>query len=255
MAALTTNKQYQSQDIGSKSYPVKASTTIYKGGNVCIDSTGYAVPAADAADYKFVGVSKVNVDNSSGSNGDLWVTCQDNHNVRYACTCMGQTNIGELCYVLDDQIVGLANTSNYLILVGRIVKYISTTEVEVDIAYGIRNDTPWEYVRMFFAGAVGASSIQLANSNRKYACYIKGVRLSAATAPGGSRTCTLTVATSTSSVVLELVYTAKSNENYGLSTNLPLPADSPLKVSIQDDAASGLTANVAIDVRLVRKTA
>lgn len=51
---------------------VKASTKIYLGSMVCLGSTGYAIPAADAASMvgpKAIGVAMDSVDNSAGADG------------------------------------------------------------------------------------------------------------------------------------------------------------------------------------------
>lgn len=53
---------------------VKAATTIYAGNLVAVDSTGYAVPAADTAGHKVVGIADEYVDNSTGASAAETVT-------------------------------------------------------------------------------------------------------------------------------------------------------------------------------------
>lgn len=53
------------------SYPVAASTKIYRGGALEVNAGGYAVPASDAG--SFIGLSDEEVDNTNGANGDRTV--------------------------------------------------------------------------------------------------------------------------------------------------------------------------------------
>jgi hypothetical protein len=50
-------------------YPVKANARIWKGALVCVDNTGYLVPASDTANLRFVGVAFESVDNTGGASG------------------------------------------------------------------------------------------------------------------------------------------------------------------------------------------
>ena len=76
MAALSADRQTKSKGVGDVfSYPVKASTTIYKGAMVMLikssTGAGYLEPATDATNRACVGVADEQVDNSSGADGAL----------------------------------------------------------------------------------------------------------------------------------------------------------------------------------------
>jgi hypothetical protein len=49
---------------------VKGDVRIYDGTMVCLDSNGWAVPGADVAGYKFVGIAQSGIDNRLRPDGD-----------------------------------------------------------------------------------------------------------------------------------------------------------------------------------------
>jgi hypothetical protein len=55
---------------------VKASTKIDEGNIVCVDGTGFAVEATEAADLRPVGRACESVDNSTGADGDARINCE-----------------------------------------------------------------------------------------------------------------------------------------------------------------------------------
>ncbi len=69
MPALTQPYETHEREGLIVAYPVKANARIWKGALVCIDSTGYLVPASDTANLRFVGVAFESVDNTGGANG------------------------------------------------------------------------------------------------------------------------------------------------------------------------------------------
>ena len=72
MAALATDRITPKKDPCLLVYPVAASTKIYGGSIVGINSGGYAIPAADAASVKVVGVATKQADNSAvATNGAI----------------------------------------------------------------------------------------------------------------------------------------------------------------------------------------
>ncbi len=125
MAALATDRITTWQDPDLQSYPIAASTKIYQGSIVMVNSSGFLVPAADAAGGKVVGVAEKTVDNSAGSNGDLRV------NVRRGvflldATSITQAMVGTVMYVVDDHTFDDATGTNS-IKAGRLVDFVSTT--------------------------------------------------------------------------------------------------------------------------------
>lgn len=134
MSALTDDYEAKRQDGEIIEYPVKASTTIYKGALTAIDtSTGYLVAASDAASRIFVGVAVEQGDNSSGSNGDVEIRIFRTGTFQYTCSSADQTWVGQKVYASDDQTVALAATTSHDLWVGTVVEYISATSVKVAI--------------------------------------------------------------------------------------------------------------------------
>lgn len=114
-------------------YPVAGGVKIYRGGMVCLNASGYAVPAADAPDYKFAGIAVDSVDNSSGSDGDVYIRVIRKGTFAVSKDSPALTDIGENAYVVDDETVSTAATTNN-ILAGIVVDIdISAGEVWVEI--------------------------------------------------------------------------------------------------------------------------
>jgi len=107
MTALAADRNTRNKHTGrSISLLVAASTTIYKGAIVCVNTTGYAVAGAKTAGYKVVGVAEEQVDNSAGSDGDLSVRVRKGvFAFKNDTDAVAQSHIGRPCYVVDDQTV------------------------------------------------------------------------------------------------------------------------------------------------------
>lgn len=118
---LGTGKAYQS-------------VTIYGGALVMFNATGYVVPGADTASQIFAGVANKQVDNSSGSSGDLDVEFyREGLFMVTLDTAITRANVGDQVYLVDDQTVDLvANVTNN-IYCGVIAEYIDTTHAWIDI--------------------------------------------------------------------------------------------------------------------------
>lgn len=135
MAALTADRAV-TMEVGSvRSYPVKASTTIYAGSIVCVlNSTGYAEPGSDTANLVFVGIARRKADNSSGSAGDISVEvdCIHGSTWRFAATSLAQADgDGTQVYVSDDQTVAKSTTNS--VKIGRLAYFESATVAVVAI--------------------------------------------------------------------------------------------------------------------------
>lgn len=127
MAALTQDRITDKRVPGLMAYPVAATTKIYAGALVCVNSAGLAVPAADAAGVKVVGVAKRTVDNSAGAAGALWVEVDCPIVARFAATSITQAMVGTVMYVVDDNTFDDAVGTNS-IKVGVLIEFISATE-------------------------------------------------------------------------------------------------------------------------------
>lgn len=112
-------------------HPVAASTTIYKGSLVSLNSSGYAIPAADTASTTCVGVAEEKVDNSAGSAGDKNVVVRRMAEFEFATASLVLADVGKNCFVADDQTVGDAAAQTNDIKVGVVTQYVSATKVRV----------------------------------------------------------------------------------------------------------------------------
>jgi hypothetical protein len=143
MTALTDAYEAKRQDGEILEYPVKGSTTIYKGGLLQTattgDDEGYAAPLADGADRRFIGVAVESVDNSDGSRGDKTVRVYKKGVYQYTKGSAVQTDVGSAAYGHDDNTIGSSSTNS--VFVGRIVGLVdsSTVKLQIDAAVDAGN--------------------------------------------------------------------------------------------------------------------
>lgn len=107
--------------------PVAASTKIETGKMVGINSSGYAVEAADASGIKVLGVAEETVDNSSGSNGDLVVRIRTHKVFKFknsGTNAVDAADAGTLVFVEDDETVADAAGTNGVVA-GRCIEVAS----------------------------------------------------------------------------------------------------------------------------------
>ncbi len=136
MSALTSNYEAKRQDGIILTYPVKETTTIYKGALVCIGSDGYAFPGADGASRKFVGVCVEKADNSAGSNGSILVRVYTTGVFQYSKATAAVTDLNSVAYIHDDNTVGTSSTNS--VAAGYIVGIVDSSTVKVAV-----DPTPW----------------------------------------------------------------------------------------------------------------
>jgi hypothetical protein len=121
----------------SLTYPAGA-IHIYKGDLLMVlRGTGYAVLAANTALGQFIGVAEEECDNSGGSAGDLSVTVRKGI-YKIAKGSAAVTDIGVFATAVDSDTVATGGTKN--VVVGRIIGFVSTTHVWVDM-YDVAPDS------------------------------------------------------------------------------------------------------------------
>ena len=114
------------------SYPVRGGVRIWKGALVCVDSTGYLVPASDTANLRFVGVAFESVDNQGGANGDKKCrVIKRGTFVYHRAGTFSQSDIGVVVKAASDNEVSKTTTNN--IAVGTVVELPSNTTVRIRI--------------------------------------------------------------------------------------------------------------------------
>lgn len=133
--ALSANYNAELSDFPITKADVAASTTIYKGALVCINSSGYAVAGDDAAGYVFAGLAEDQCDNSSGSAGDKQVSLYRAATAKLVFDSVSQSDVGKTCYVYDDATATLEN-AEYNIAIGQIVEYVDSTHARVALLAG-----------------------------------------------------------------------------------------------------------------------
>lgn len=129
MTALTDNRQTERKDGELLQLPCGVDI-VYRGGMVCLNTSGYAVAAQDTASFRFAGVAYEKKDNSSGSAGDEDVRVYRSGLHKFAGTGFAITDVGKRVYVSDDQTVTLTPGN---VFAGVIADYESATAVWVDI--------------------------------------------------------------------------------------------------------------------------
>lgn len=121
--------------------PIAASTTITKNTGVCVNSSGFAVPAADTAGLKTFGFARETVDNSAGSAGDERVSCERFIRVRLTGSSLAQDLVGTVVYWAGPATVAPAGSVTNEIAAGKLIEYVSATEGVVEIL-GPGSDIP-----------------------------------------------------------------------------------------------------------------
>jgi hypothetical protein len=104
---------------------------IYKGDLLMVlKGTGYAVLAANTALGQFIGVAEAECDNHLGSAGDLSVKVRKGV-YKILKTSAAVTDVGVMATAVDSDTVATGGSKN--VAVGRIVGFVSTTHVWVDM--------------------------------------------------------------------------------------------------------------------------
>lgn len=130
-AALTEDRDTKSRQGESYSIGVAANAKLYMGGIGAINSSGYAVPASDAAGLRVVGRIQEQVDNIGGANGAKSVLMTAGV-YKFAETGLTVADVGKPCFIADDQTISLAATTNN-VFAGVIEAIDSATEAWVRI--------------------------------------------------------------------------------------------------------------------------
>ena len=133
MAALTKDRATPYRDGIEIDFPVAANIKIFAGSLVCANTSGYAVPAADTAGLKFLGVALEQVDNTGGANGAKKVRVRRTGAFEFDAASITQAMVGDPMYAVNDQTFADATGATNDIKVGALVKYVSATKGWIDI--------------------------------------------------------------------------------------------------------------------------
>lgn len=131
---------------------VATGQVIYAGAIVAIDTNGYAQAASDVSGLKVIGVAQDRVDNREGVYDATKTIVARRSTYLFANSgSFTAANIGDWCFVSDDQTVTTAATATYDLLCGVIVG-VDSTGVWVDMKPAIQY------------GAVAATSVAVSGA-------------------------------------------------------------------------------------------
>lgn len=112
MAALTQDRNTPARAGGQLNMGVAATKKIFSGSLVARDANGYATPGATAATLLGAGRAEEYVDNTAGANGAVSVLVSKGV-FRFGNSAAGDlitiADIGNDCYIVDDQTVAKTN--------------------------------------------------------------------------------------------------------------------------------------------------
>lgn len=133
--ALSANRNTVERANNLFHFPVAASTKIYQGSLVCVNSSGLAVPASTSTTLKCVGRAEQVADNSSGLAGEIKIQ------VKRGCFKFANSvgadlialkDVGGNAYLVDDQTLALTNGSNTRSIAG-IIRDVEGDGVWIEI--------------------------------------------------------------------------------------------------------------------------
>lgn len=110
---------------------IEAGETLYAGTMVCADADGYAINAADTANFKFLGVVKETVTNS-GADGAEEAEVYTEGVFKFTSSGLTQADHGKFVYATDNQTVSLTAATN-VGAVGWIWEVLSATSCLVKL--------------------------------------------------------------------------------------------------------------------------
>lgn len=122
--ALTKDRDTKARDGKTFNAPVAGTKVIYAGALVALSATGYLTPGAVATTLKKAGRAKAFVSNAGGADGVV--------SAEYEMGCFRYKNsastdeitradIGNNCYIVDDETVAKTNGTNTRSVAGEIV--------------------------------------------------------------------------------------------------------------------------------------
>jgi hypothetical protein len=134
MAALTKDRATSYREGIEMDFPVAADTRIFAGSLVCVNASGFALPAADISGLRFIGVALNQADNRGGANGGKNLRVRRTGVFEFAATTITQAMVGDPMYAVDDQTFASAAVCTNDIKVGLLAKYAGATKGWIDIS-------------------------------------------------------------------------------------------------------------------------
>jgi hypothetical protein len=124
MTALSAARNTPRLEAGNRQYGLAASTSIWQGSLVCLNSSGYAVKGATATSLSAAGRAEETVDNGAGAAGDRKIDVKPG-TYRWANSASADqitiADRGKTAYVVDDQTVAKTDGSSTRSAAGTII--------------------------------------------------------------------------------------------------------------------------------------
>lgn len=124
MTALTKDRNTHRRDGEVFNFGVAASTKIFAGAIVMLNASGYATKGAAATGQICAGRAEALADNSAGANADISVDVRSGV-FKYANSAAADlitlAEIGDNCYIVDDQTVAKTDATATRSVAGKIV--------------------------------------------------------------------------------------------------------------------------------------
>ncbi len=124
MTAIAMERDTQRREGKQAAYPVLAATKVLAGTLVVLTAAGYAQGGAVATTLKAVGMAEETADNTGGASGDIKVKVRRDGWFRFANSAAGDlitiADIGNNCYILDNQTVAKIDGSTTRSVAGKV---------------------------------------------------------------------------------------------------------------------------------------
>ena len=155
--ALTAERNTQQRSGKTVNLGMKADSKIFAGAMVAVDGSGYATNAASVSGAQVVGRAHRTVSNVDGTNNQKRIDVDVGIFgwVNFGGVTAG--NIGDICYVVDNQTVSVTNTGANTIIAGVILDVdVPNSIVWVDT--GERDKTAGGFTTLSVSGAATVGS-------------------------------------------------------------------------------------------------
>jgi len=245
--ASATFSDRQSDDI--QAYSVKTATTIVVNTMVCVDATGYLIPAANTSGLKLVGHAVEGVVNA-GASGAAVCLVQRNGIHNYTAVGLGVTDLKKPVWVSNATTV---TTTPGHVFAGILANYVSATVAPVDIEPAVQRSStpaPGRIFTMSFGLATLATTPGTVVDNDlelPIAFEVLSAFMTLQTAPGGTDTATFTLAQGASTFTLTATGAEAAAENKAI--NVSYLADTNIDATFVRTGAAAAGASVKVICR------
>lgn len=136
--AVTANQIVKRREDCRNALPVAASTRLYEGTLAFVNSSGFAAAVTASGVNAFAGISVNDVDNSSGSAGDLSAEFYTDGVFDLVGSGFTQADVGKDVFASDNYTITLTGAGNTRI--GTVARYVSATvlAVALDVSWPLK---------------------------------------------------------------------------------------------------------------------